>query len=738
MSWLTEEWKEQLPAEATNYIQNLEEIVEKSKKELKEYQFKIQSLEAELENSKQKSEENIGETNALERQINTLYAELEKEKEESKNHLASKTSKENIICGLRKEVDRLRSDFGEVKSTNTKLVGQLETLETEQNQNDHRKNEDLDRLKELKVLNEQRLEELRRQLESLSRDKQSVEKAYEEKIKDMCRESESDKQSIKELTNHMESQTLQIQRLEAFNSKQEDQEKIKLCLQQREKEIEELQMKIQNHQCDVGNYLGIDLGKICSETSVCGSDFNEMKETCKKLVQENKELKRMLSQHTLTSVSVQSSSIGPETVLSFPMTDDQKCHQSSSAERMCLESEIQTLKEENQRMKEVYESHMRACANNARIARKSSSATIQSFELEELRRKVQILESLKEKLEKALAEKLSECSKLQQELSELNKGVVSQHAVDKLEDLVDVILQKKKSSSECLTDVPSMQNNIDPKSLKDIVGSTISSLHDELVSDHETTRQSIKDSTNKVISAIQIHLASHARNIGTSSAAHVNRNKASPRKYGYTGNPPKNSLEEVELIRDRLDHLQDTIHGRENDMRKTQKDRDRVQEELVKMMELMKKKDEELGKISCMYELEKQKVNENSSCYRAEMEALKIEQLEIYKEFREMCDNLKKKDIELLNKTKQSKLLNAEWRQREDNLNERILTLEKEICEKHSDMENLECQLKSVNRENELVMNRLRQSEDQLQSFHDSLSRVEELMFKAKGEGLYY
>ena len=158
MSWLTEEWKEQLPAEATSYIQNLEEIVEKSKKELKEYQFKIQSLEVELENSKQKCEENIGEKNALERQINTLYAELEKEKEESKNHLTSKTSKENIICGLREEVDRLRSDLGEVKSTNSKLVGQLETLEVEQNQNDHRKNEDLDRLKELKVLNEQRLE----------------------------------------------------------------------------------------------------------------------------------------------------------------------------------------------------------------------------------------------------------------------------------------------------------------------------------------------------------------------------------------------------------------------------------------------------------------------------------------------------------------------------------------------------------------------------------------------------
>ena len=82
-----------------------------------------------------------------------------------------------------------------------------------------------------------------------------MEKAYEEKIKDMCHENESDKQSVKDLTNQIEAHVLRIQRLEAFSSKQEDYEKMKLCLQEREKEIEELKMKIENHECDVGNYL---------------------------------------------------------------------------------------------------------------------------------------------------------------------------------------------------------------------------------------------------------------------------------------------------------------------------------------------------------------------------------------------------------------------------------------------------------------------------------------------------
>jgi len=131
-------------------------------------------------------------------------------------------------------------------------------------------------------------------------------------------------------------------------------------------------------------------------------------------------------------------------------------------------------------------------------------------------------------------------------------------------------------------------------------------------------------------------------------------------------------------------------------------------------------------------------VNENDSCYRAEMEALKVEQLEIYKEFRDMCDNLKKKDIELLNKTKQTKLLNAEWRQKEDAMNERILALEKDACAVQTAKEHTENELKTTNRENEILMSRLQHSQDQLHAIFDNMSRIEDLMLKAKGNGLYY
>ena len=146
---------------------------------------------------------------------------------------------------------------------------------------------------------------------------------------------------------------------------------------------------------------------------------------------------------------------------------------------------------------------------------------------------------------------------------------------------------------------------------------------------------------------------------------------------------------------------------------------------------------QKIRRISCLYELEKQKVNDNESCYRSEMEALKVEQLEIYKEFREMCESLKKKDVELLNKTKQTKLLTAEWRQKEDATNDKILLLEREICERQTSEEKTTTKLRSVTKENEFLISRLHHAEEQLQTVYDNMSRVEELLYQAKGDGLY-
>lgn len=158
MSWMTEEWKGQIPAEAISYIQDLEEKFERIQKESKEYQMKLGTSENELEKGKKKYEDISCDNKSLEREVNKLHADLEESAKKLKSALASATNKDNVISDLQAEVERFRSEVMEMKSTNEKLAGQLENLENEQYQSDDRKNDDIEKLKELKFLNEQRLQ----------------------------------------------------------------------------------------------------------------------------------------------------------------------------------------------------------------------------------------------------------------------------------------------------------------------------------------------------------------------------------------------------------------------------------------------------------------------------------------------------------------------------------------------------------------------------------------------------
>ena len=136
-------------------------------------------------------------------------------------------------------------------------------------------------------------------------------------------------------------------------------------------------------------------------------------------------------------------------------------------------------------------------------------------------------------------------------------------------------------------------------------------------------------------------------------------------------------------------------------------------------------------------ESEKRRGEENDSCYRNEMQALKTEQLEIYSEFREMCDTLKKKEIEILNKNKQVKCLSAEWKEKEESLQERILTLEKDNSSVGEERKRLQTAVEQKGVENDLIKTRLKDSEDHLQRLYDNLSRIEGMFYEAKRKGMY-
>ena len=138
-----------------------------------------------------------------------------------------------------------------------------------------------------------------------------------------------------------------------------------------------------------------------------------------------------------------------------------------------------------------------------------------------------------------------------------------------------------------------------------------------------------------------------------------------------------------------------------------------------------------------MYETEKLKVTDNESCFRQEMDALKTEQLEIYEEFRGMCDNLKKKDVELLNKTKEMKLKTKEWREKEDSLNESLSSLQDECTRIAHDKVRAENELEVKNKEVGGLIKRFHHSIEQVKLLFDCLSRVEKTFQDAKKKGLY-
>lgn len=270
-------------------------------------------------------------------------------------------------------------------------------------------------------------------------------------------------------------------------------------------------------------------------------------------------------------------------------------------------SETNRLKQEIAQMREIYESHMKVCTNRAtrRSASSSSQVHQDSACVEEMRRKIIILEQTIDELQKNLKYKEKYCEQLQEQIYCLknnnnNGGDISPVALSKLEDLVDVIMQQKQPTST--TSISTSQSAVfDTEVLKSVVSNSLHAFQDELFSDHESMRQSIKNSTCEILTAVE-SIQNSRREVRTLSR---NREQLSARKVNGTVTERRSpyvrskagieSIDELEGIRERIDNLQQIIFGRESEVRKIENERDRYSEELIKMVELMKKKDEEHG-----------------------------------------------------------------------------------------------------------------------------------------------
>lgn len=281
------------------------------------------------------------------------------------------------------------------------------------------------------------------------------------------------------------------------------------------------------------------------------------------------------------------------------------------------EEETKRLKQEITQMREIYESHMKVCTN--RVARRSASSSSQfqqeSVYVEETRRKNIMLEQTIDELQKNLKYKEKYCEQLQEQIYSMKNamnnntgGDISPVALGKLEDLVDVIMQQKQPSTTSITTTSSTTPSsalFDTEVFKSVITNSLHTFQDELSSDHETMRQSIRNSTREILSAVEsirndrkadASAKTNRKNVEQLSARSVNRSCVTERRSPYVHSKAGiESIDELEGIRDRIDALQQTIFRRESDVRKIESERDRYSEELIKMVELMKKKDEEHG-----------------------------------------------------------------------------------------------------------------------------------------------
>ena len=268
----------------------------------------------------------------------------------------------------------------------------------------------------------------------------------------------------------------------------------------------------------------------------------------------------------------------------------------------CKEENVK-LKQQITQMKEVYENHIKVCTNWS--ARKSLSSTSDHHEsacAEEMRRKIIILEKTINDLESNLKYKERYCGELQQEVVRIKSTEISPNAVSKLEEFVDLIMKHKQQSASNINCTPlsSSSFSIDTEVLKSVVSNSLHSLQDELIGENQTVRQTIKNSTKEILSAVQSIHAQNTRKLSSpivmkkdSRSVNVSGTRRSPcivrSKAGIE------SIEEIEGIKDRIDNLQQLVFGRENEVRKIEMERDRLSDELIRMVDAMKKKDEECG-----------------------------------------------------------------------------------------------------------------------------------------------
>eukprot|EP00794_Sanderia_malayensis_P006082 gene6082-6785_t len=197
------------------------------------------------------------------------------------------------------------------------------------------------------------------------------------------------------------------------------------------------------------------------------------------------------------------------------------------------------------------------------------------------------------------------------------------------------------------------------------------------------------------------------------------------------------TIDELEVMKNNMSGVQDQVKVLLGTIDQLQREKSKLQEERARLVDRIYAKEEDVRRAESRVEAEKRKVKENDVEYRAEMDALRVEQLEVYNQFHEVCSTVKRKDIELLNKTKQIKLLTAEWKEAEMKLENQLESLKNENKTLWAENGELRSELEKTKSQVEDFVRKMSNAEEHLSELYQKLSNLDNMFYECKQKALY-
>lgn len=246
------------------------------------------------------------------------------------------------------------------------------------------------------------------------------------------------------------------------------------------------------------------------------------------------------------------------------------------------------LKHELSEMESVYENHIKVCKNILKKSQEKLNSVSQTELIESLNKRLFEQDEEKCTLNQQLEEEKKKYRVLEEAMKQLQLKVFS---MDKLDELVDIIFQKRSS-----LDMPISNPCLEDKHFE--LSKKFSSLQEHICKEHHKTTERVKKFFEQT--AEVINLGHSSRNVDKN----LKERRSTPVKKHYDEYAMKkhpylvksgNAIEDLDNVKGKIESVQQNIYMHSIEVCKLDEERDRLQEELVKMVELVKRKDEEIG-----------------------------------------------------------------------------------------------------------------------------------------------